>query len=144
MTRSKFSRTGESLRTMFPEFRNTYTYISTAMTIHGDVDAEQNLVIDGKMFGNISSNKRVSLGTTACFEGTIVCQSAMISGNIKGCIKASESITVKTPAIIFGDLISASVKVEPGVVIHGKIISDPKKTSKQTSGVQLKPEPVMP
>lgn len=108
-----------------PLFRRQYTYISGGIMLKGDLIAEENIVLDGKMFGNIRSSKHVSLGPESRFEGNIESRSAVLSGYVKGRVNARETLVVRVPATIIGDLISASVQVESGVVLQGKIFSSP-------------------
>lgn len=121
-----FSEIRNSLGRKSPLFRKNYTYISAGITIQGDVIAKERVIIDGSMYGNIRATGHISLGSSAHFEGSIECESALVSGYVKGRIQAKKLLVVKTPATIIGDLVSASVQLESGVVFHGKIISNPK------------------
>ena len=47
---------------------------------------------------------------------------------MKGCVETTQTIIVQVPATIIGDLISASVKIESGVALQGKIVSKPQQT----------------
>ena len=44
-------------------------------------------------------------------------------GYFKGTIVAKRMIEVRTPAVIAGDLISDSVRVESGVTLQGKVMA---------------------
>lgn len=123
---SFFFEIRNSLSSKPPLFRKNYTYISAGITIQGDLIAKERVIIDGSMYGNIRTTGPISLGSSAHFEGSIECESALISGYIKGRIRARKMLVVKTPATIIGDLVSASVQLESGVIFHGKIISNPK------------------
>lgn len=108
-----------------PLFKKETTYISEHVKVTGDIDAEEKIVIDGDMFGNIRSTTHVVLGGTSHFEGNIKSESALVSGYVKGCIITSKSLEVRVPATIVGDLESASVYVESGVIIQGRVLSKP-------------------
>lgn len=120
-----FTQIRKNIASKMPLFRKSYTYISQEVTFAGDMNATENIVIDGTMQGNIRSEKHVALGASARFEGSIKCEAASISGDVKGCIHAKKTIIVCVPATISGDLISASVQVESGVILRGRIISTP-------------------
>lgn len=110
---------------IMPFFKKNTTYISERMTLTGDLDADVNIVIDGTMRGNIKSTKHVMLGATAHFEGNIESESALICGHVKGRIVTSRLLTIRVPATIIGDVVSASIRIESGVIIQGKILSIP-------------------
>lgn len=120
-----FSLQKEKLGSRFPLFKKNHTYISEGIILRGDLIAEERVTIDGKMFGNICSTKHLSLGATSHFEGNIESASALISGYVKGRIQA-KTLVVKVPATIIGDLISTSVQIESGVILQGKILSNPR------------------
>lgn len=122
---SIFSLLAKKLECITPLFRKKFTYISHEVTIQGDIVAKQRLVIDGSMVGNIRSTEHVSLGPTANFKGSIECESASVSGCIEGRIQTRSLLLVQTPATIIGDLVSAMVQLESGVIFHGSIISNP-------------------
>lgn len=84
------------------------------------------------MYGNIRSTEHVTLGSTSHFEGNIESESALVCGYVKGCIQTRTLLMVKNPATIIGDLISASVQLESGVILQGKIISNPKEAVRQS------------
>lgn len=102
-------------------FKQSETYISERMKLYGNIETDANVSIDGEMHGNMLANSHVMLGSTAYFEGNIECETALICGRFKGTVVARKLIEVKIPAVIVGDLISDSVKVESGVAIQGKI-----------------------
>lgn len=129
----------KNLKYMFPLFKKTYTYISAGVTIKGDLIAKERVIVDGNMYGNIRTTEHISLGSSAHFEGIIECESALVSGYVKGRIQAKQLLMVKTPATIIGDLISASVQLESGVIFHGKIISNPKENLQQLHEPLLEP-----
>lgn len=122
----------EKLRGIFsmrPLFKKDYTYISSGITLTGDMDANENVVLDGNMSGNIRSTKHFSMGAQAHFKGNVESEYAVISGTFEGRIHARRSLIVRVPATIVGDLISASVQVESGVKLRGKILSGPQGAS---------------
>lgn len=106
-------------------FKKNETYISERMSLTGDLDADVDIAIDGTMRGNIKSTKHVMLGATAHFEGNIESESALICGHVKGRIVTSRLLTIRVPATIVGDVVSASIRIESGVVIQGNILSVP-------------------
>ena len=106
-------------------FSKEESYISAKMRLYGDVETDADISIDGYIRGNVRSKKNVMLGASAHFEGNIESDTAMICGYFKGSITTKRIIEVRTPAVVIGDLISDSVRVESGVAIQGKIQAKP-------------------
>lgn len=104
-------------------FSKEESYISKKMRLYGDVESDANISIDGDVYGNVRSKKSVILGPTAHFEGNIESDTVLVCGHFKGVIVAKRRIEVQAPAVIVGDLISDSVRVESGVAIQGKVMA---------------------
>lgn len=120
-----FSALRKSFGILFPHFRRNCTYISAGVTLQGDLIAKERVVIDGNVYGNIRTSEHLTLGDTSHLEGNIDSESIMVSGYVKGRIQANTLLTVRVPATIIGDLVAASVQIESGVILHGKITANP-------------------
>lgn len=116
-------------------FSKEESYISAKMRLYGDVETDADISIDGYVYGNVRSKKNVMLGASAHFEGNIESDAAMICGYFKGVVTAKRIIEVRTPAVVVGDLISDSVRVESGVAIQGKIQA---KTIRKESSAEVR------
>lgn len=138
-----FVQLKEKIASALPLFRKNYTYISQDVSFDGDLSALENIVLDGKMCGNICSTKQVSLGSTARFDGSIECEKAIISGNVTGSIRTTKTITVCVPATISGDLISASVQIESGVILNGKIITEMNESQREPAVAEQDREQIL-
>lgn len=97
------------------------SYISGSMTLSGNLETQNNISIDGTVYGDVKSKKRVTLGRKGRIEGNIESKTVVVSGYFKGTITAKRLIDVKAPARIVGDLISDSVRLASGVAIQGNI-----------------------
>src|SRR5436190_1845490 len=68
--RNKAKETNPALRVM-NQFGN-------GTVISGDVNAEGDVRIDGKVTGNVTSKSKVVIGATGIIDGNIFCQNAYI------------------------------------------------------------------
>jgi len=108
--------------------------IGNGTIIKGEIKASGDTRIDGTLMGSITSKGKVVVGTTGNVEGEIVCQSADISGNIKGIITVTELLAMKASASVSGDITTGIISIEPGAKFSGtcnknapanKIVSEP-------------------
>jgi cytoskeletal protein CcmA (bactofilin family) len=90
--------------------------------IKGDIELQGDFRIDGNLFGNISSQGRIVIGSTGIVEGDISCTNADISGQVKGNIHTAELTTLKASAVVTGELTTARLAIEVGAVFNGKCI----------------------
>ena len=105
---------------------DAFINLPTKTTITGDLRAERAVRIDCDFKGNVITTERVVISKEGQIEGNVKCSSALISGRVKGKILALESLTLKVPAHIKGNILTKNIYIEPGVVIDGvyKIIEE--------------------
>lgn len=93
--------------------------IGLGTTIEGNVDAQGDIRIDGKITGNVTSKGKVVLGTTGIVEGNIIAKNAEVAGETIGKINTEELLILKSTANINGDIISSKLMVETGANFTG-------------------------
>ena len=93
--------------------------ISQGTRIAGDIVADGDIWIDGYLKGNIRTKGRLVVGGSGAIEGEIECVNVEVSGKVKGKIAASELLTMKSTAMISGEISTSKLSVEPGSVFSG-------------------------
>jgi len=76
--------------------------------------------ISGEFHGSIYSNDTLVINEEAYVEGTIEANTVIISGLVKGEIRASSRVEMKSPAKFTGKVRTPSLIVEEGVIFHGE------------------------
>ena len=94
--------------------------IGETTNINGDLSTDDDLRIDGIVNGNIKSNKRIIIGTTATINGNISANTIEINGTVKGNIVASEILILKETAILEGDISVTKLSINTGAKFNGK------------------------
>jgi cytoskeletal protein CcmA (bactofilin family) len=102
------------------ELSSSNTHIAKGAAITGDVETFGTIRLEGKIFGNLRSKGKTSLGESAFVQGNILAQSAEIAGEVKGIVEIAEILTLKATAIINGDIICQKLIVEAGAIFNGK------------------------
>jgi cytoskeletal protein CcmA (bactofilin family) len=91
------------------------TSISSSTSIVGDVKAEEHLIINGTIKGNIEiSNYNLFIGPNGRVEGEVHAKNVRIRGHMKGRIDAKEKVEITTEAYFSGEIKSKSISVEKG------------------------------
>lgn len=93
--------------------------ISGDMTVTGDIRGAGDLVIDGKVEGDIQC-RSLRLGETGWVDGNISAEEARIGGRFSGRIEA-DKIAVESTAKLKGELIQVTLSVEAGAEIEGHV-----------------------
>lgn len=76
--------------------------------------------IDGEVEGEIHSKERLTIGEAAQVKAKIVGGEIVVKGTVIGDIYASKSLILKKPARVVGNIQSAVLGIEEGVVFEGK------------------------
>jgi len=75
--------------------------------------------IAGLVNGSIFSNNTVIISEAAVVNADIIADVILISGVVKGNIKASSRVEIIKPARFEGTITTPSLVVEDGVIFHG-------------------------
>jgi cytoskeletal protein CcmA (bactofilin family) len=93
--------------------------LSSGVSIKGDVTFRTELVIDGEVEGNITSNGRLTVGTHATVCGEIRAGFVTIQGNVEGNVFASERCALEAGATLHGDIESPRLAVDENASFLG-------------------------
>lgn len=96
------------------------TIISKGTIIHGDVNSDNDLRIDGTVNGNIMCSAKVIIGDTGFIEGHIDGQSADISGKVVGNLKVKDILFLKGNCTVQGNIAADKLQVEPTATFNGQ------------------------
>jgi cytoskeletal protein CcmA (bactofilin family) len=75
--------------------------------------------IAGQVTGQIFSNDTLIISEGAVISADIIANVILISGNVKGNLKASSRVEIRKPARFEGTITAPSLIVEEGVIFHG-------------------------
>ena len=98
---------------------SAYNALNNGSKIIGDIVADKDFRIDGEVQGSITCKGKVVVGQKGFLEGTIVCANAEIVGTVTGDITVSDTLTLRSTAIISGEVKTKTLVVEPQAVFNG-------------------------
>ena len=107
-------------QTLDKNFTSSATLISAGTELQGDLKSENDLRIDGTIYGNVSSHARVIVGPTGFVEGNIEGAQADVAGNVKGNIVVKELVQLRTKSNVQGNIASVSLQIDAGAVFNGQ------------------------
>lgn len=93
--------------------------IGNGTKIVGDITSAGDVRIDGYLTGNIIIAGKFVLGPSGIVEGNITSVNADLSGEIKGTVNVSDTLSLKNTAKINGDIITSKLIIEPGALFTG-------------------------
>jgi cytoskeletal protein CcmA (bactofilin family) len=96
--------------------------IASGTTLNGDIVSAGDCRIDGILKGNITSHSKIFIGKTGMVEGTIQCQSIDIEGQASADITATELLSLKSSAVLTGNIHVCKISIEPGANFVGNCV----------------------
>jgi cytoskeletal protein CcmA (bactofilin family) len=93
--------------------------VAGSMRMTGDIEAEHDMRIDGKIYGNVYCNAKVVLGPSGIVEGDLHAQNADIFGSVNGNIVVKDMLCLKSKCNISGNLTIGKLDIEPEAEFNG-------------------------
>lgn len=87
--------------------------------VKGDIKAEEDFRIDGKLEGNIECAGKVIIGPQAEIIGNIQCQNTDLMGTVQGNIMIYEIASLKATVRFTGEIVAKNIEIEPGASFNG-------------------------
>jgi cytoskeletal protein CcmA (bactofilin family) len=105
----------------------------------GDLSAEEDLLIQGRVEGSITHTQRLTIGLQGTVKANIRAQLIIIEGTVDGDLQAEKSVVVKETAKVCGNIVAPSVSIQEGACFRGNIDMDGRKAGQ--SGKQDAAQP---
>ena len=113
------------------------SFISKEIEITGRVTFPSELIIDGKVEGEISSDGMLTVGENADIRGEIKTRSVRVLGKVQGKINVAERCELTACGSLLGDVKASRLLVEEGATFVGM-----SEVSTDKSALPAKPQPV--
>lgn len=94
--------------------------LSSGAVLSGDLHLSEDLRIDGRVNGDIHGEKNVVIGPGGNVTGNITAGTADIYGCVLDTVTAGGSACLRKGCLLRGDLIAASLEIEPGARFDGQ------------------------
>jgi cytoskeletal protein CcmA (bactofilin family) len=134
-TRSAYSEPAAARPSQTTDYHKTMAehsgkdILSSDVEIKGSIKFQKELLIDGKVEGEINSEGVLTIGENADIRGEIKTKSITVFGKVQGNITVTERCELKSKCVLQGDLKAARLIIEEGATFIGK--------SEVTSGMSV-------
>lgn len=103
-----------------------HTLISAATQLEGDLRFEGELIVEGRVKGNINaaddSDAVLRVAEQGVVEGEIRVPNVVINGMVKGDIHASNHVELAAKAVITGDVHYQLIEMVMGAKVNGSLL----------------------
>lgn len=94
--------------------------IEKSTKIVGEIISDADFRIDGTLEGSITTSGKVVIGKEGYINGKVNCSYADVEGKFSGQIEVKESLSLKSTAIIEGEVVIGKLVVESGALFNAK------------------------
>lgn len=97
-------------------------FIGKGVVIEGRLSFEDTVRIDGTFKGVISAAGTLVVGDGGYVEGDLTVGAAIITGDVKGTLEASDRVELRSPGRMLGDIKTPNLIIGEGVIFEGSCI----------------------
>ena len=119
---------------------NQKNLLSSDVEIKGSIKFQNELTVDGKVEGEITSAGILTVGENSEIKGEIKTKSVTVYGKVQGNITVDERCELKARATLFGDLKATRLVIEEGATFVGKSEVTPNKVAMKQPEIVRTPE----
>jgi len=97
------------------------TVLGPTLEIQGEIEGEEDLVIQGKIQGKIISKKNLTVDGSGKVEASVHTATLDVSGVVIGNVEATDKVEVKREGKMVGDIKAPRVIIADGAKFKGNI-----------------------
>jgi cytoskeletal protein CcmA (bactofilin family) len=104
-----------------PEPRATGSVFGATLRFKGELRAEEDFILQGRIEGSIHHTQNLTIGTDGVVKGDSRARSIVVEGTVEGDLYALESISIRPTAKVQGNLLAPRVAIADGAIFNGKV-----------------------
>lgn len=106
--------------------RSDAAVIGPSIHIQGDLQGEEDLVIEGEVKGTVFlKNNNLTIGGQGKVIANVYAKTVVVDGHMEGDLYAAERVSIRKAARVLGNVVSPRVSLEDGARLKGSIEMDP-------------------
>lgn len=107
-----------------PAMNSSHCLIGPRMTVRGALVGEEDLVVEGRVEGNITLSGHLMIAEGGVVESDVEVETADIHGHVIGDVAAAVAITIHPGASVHGNLRAPRIVIEDGAHFKGGVDMD--------------------
>ena len=97
------------------------TTLGPTVEIEGEIEGEEDLVIQGRVQGKIESRRELTVDASGKVEASVSTKNLAVSGMLTGNVTASDKVEVRREGKMIGDIKAPRVVIADGAKFKGNI-----------------------
>ncbi|MFO7666458.1 MAG: polymer-forming cytoskeletal protein [Desulfobacterales bacterium] len=98
----------------------TASFISRNLRVDGNVNGNENIIVEGFIKGLISLKGDITVGSTGVIEADVEADNISVLGKISGNVFARHQLVIKPSGKIQGDISACSIDIKEGASFEGR------------------------
>jgi cytoskeletal protein CcmA (bactofilin family) len=100
--------------------------IGPGIVINGDISGTDNLVIEGKIKGQVNlASHEVTVGQSGEVDADVTAKTVRVAGKVNGDLIAKEKVIINSTGNVRGNIVTPRMLLEDGAIFKGSIDMDP-------------------
>ena len=95
--------------------------IAVGMTVHGDIDSNGTVKVEGTVDGNVFTRNQVLVAKGGVVRGDLEARECVVGGAVYGSIISTDRVEVQPGATVHGDVTTKRIAVAEGAMLNGLI-----------------------
>lgn len=95
--------------------------VARDLTISGDLATDGVVKVEGRVCGSVQAGGQVVVSPGAVIEGDVVTQEAIVGGEVRGGIVASERVELHASSVVHGNIHSPRLLIQEGARVNGEV-----------------------
>jgi cytoskeletal protein CcmA (bactofilin family) len=96
------------------------TVVGANVKLTGTLRDVNDIIIHGRVDGEIFSEKNVTITETSVIKGPITATSITIGGRVKGSIEAAQKMEILPTGKVYGSIVTKDLSIRSGAILIGK------------------------
>lgn len=97
------------------------TIIAAGVQLNGTTKATGNIILNGKIEGDVEISGTLVLGRSGEICGDIMARNVVVEGKVEGIIKATEKVEIREGGKCKGDIFTATIAVSENAYLEGNV-----------------------
>jgi cytoskeletal protein CcmA (bactofilin family) len=115
--------------------RHNHSIVQEGVTVKGEIQANGDVRLDGRLEGKLVANEKVTIGATGVLVAEVEAGEVIVMGSVEGNIRAHKRLELRKGARVIGDLATPVLVVEEGVYFHGNSNMSQESASNPSFGI---------
>ncbi len=116
------------------------TLIGPGMALKGELVSEENILLRGRVEGNISTSGSLLIESTGQVRGDITAENVIVEGSVEGTVIAAQKFELRPSGRLQGNIRASVVAIAENSFLRGRVLATERVSTQATPAVRRRLE----